>query len=425
MAQFSSDTFTGTENAELTAYNAAWTRHASYGNNCEIVSGRLRSSVAVSPSVYYHSGAPASADYSVNADLYFLETDGGADGVHGVVGRCSTSANTLYMARYAGASSDRWDLYKAVAGTFTLLGSSAQSIASGTTNNVKLEMIGSAIKLFKQGSGTATISVTDTAITAAGKAGFRIANANNDTTGIHLDNFSADDAAAGGVTLTGISGTGQVGSVTRRVDSTKAVTGVAGAGQVGSVAASISVTRALTGVESTGAAGSTGVSVSATRSLNGVEATGAAGTVTTGANVTKAVTGVASTGQVGAVGVTKSGSAVLTGLQATGEVGSVAASLTVTRGLTGLESTGEIGNVGLSVSATRSLAGVESTGAVGSVAFAQSGSAILSGVQATGAVGSVSVASSGVFPTPSSRVFIPSDENRATLIDSENRSLAA
>lgn len=37
----------------------------------------------------------------------------------------------------------------------------------------------------------------------------------------------------------------------------------------------------------------------------------------------------------------------------------------------------------------------------------------------------LAAALSGVFPTPSSRVFIPSDENRSNLIDSENRSLAA
>lgn len=199
MAQFASDAFGGTENAELAAYNAAWTRHTSYSVNSEIASGRVRTS-ASGNSAYYHSGTPASADYSVNCDLYFHETDGG-DSNASVMGRVSTSANTFYMARYVGSTSDRWELYKCVSGTFTLLGSSPQSISAVTSNNIKLEMIGSAIKLYKQGSATALISVTDTSITAAGKSGIRMVSSNGDTTGIHVDNYSADDVGGGGASL--------------------------------------------------------------------------------------------------------------------------------------------------------------------------------------------------------------------------------
>ena len=197
MAQFGSDSFGGTEGTELSAYNAAWTRHTSYSITAEIASGRVRVSSAGTPA-YWHSGTPSSADYSVSADLFAKETDGGT-ALAGVIGRVSTAANTLYHARYSGDTTDSWQLYKAVAGTFTQLGSSsAQSLTDETAYNIKLEMIGTAIKLYKEGSGTATISATDSAITAAGKAGIRMFHgAPSDTAGIHIDNFSADDVVGG------------------------------------------------------------------------------------------------------------------------------------------------------------------------------------------------------------------------------------
>lgn len=202
MAQFASDAFTGTEGDLLSTYSANWTLHTSYTGTAEIASSRVRQT-STTTTAYYHSGTPATADYSVSADLFMKDTNGG-DGAVGVIGRVDTAANTLYMARYNGGATDGWQLYKAVTGTFTQLGStSAQSLTAATAYNVKLEMIGTAIKLYKELSGTATISATDSAITAAGKAGIRCATnglAPSDTTGIHLDNFSADDVASG-VTL--------------------------------------------------------------------------------------------------------------------------------------------------------------------------------------------------------------------------------
>lgn len=195
MAQFASDLFTGVDGTELTAYNASWTRHTSYTVNSQLVSNRVRKS-DVAPSAYYHSGAPASADYRVSVDIIPKEANAGM-GSLAAVGRVDTAANTMYMAQYIGDTTDGWQIFKLVAGTFTQLGSTAaQALTADTTYNLKLEMIGSAVKLYKEGSATALITVTDTAITAAGKAGFRFRGVDTPsaTTGIHLDNFSADDA---------------------------------------------------------------------------------------------------------------------------------------------------------------------------------------------------------------------------------------
>lgn len=214
MAQFASGSFTGSNGTELSAHDAAWTRHTSYAGNAQLVANRLRQT-SVTTSAYWHSSTPASADYSVSADIFAKETNGGMC-FTGVIGRVDTAANTFYMARYAGDLTDGWQLYKAVAGVFTQLGSTAtQSLTDETAYNVKLEMIGSAIKLYKEGSGSATISATDAYITAAGKSGLRIGASGtvDDNSGVQLDNFSADDVtssvaytltcAAGAYTYTG------------------------------------------------------------------------------------------------------------------------------------------------------------------------------------------------------------------------------
>lgn len=203
MAQFASDAFTGTDATELTAYSASWTRHTSYTGNAQLIINRVRQSTSTT-SAYWHSGAPANADYSVSADLLAKEANGG-NGFAGVLGRTDTAANTFYHARYGGGASDAWQLYKFVAGTATLLGSSAQSLTSGTIYNVKLEMIGSAIKLFKSLESTALVSVTDTAVTAVGKSGVRFLNGDTQTDdiGIHLDNFSADDISSEQIIILG------------------------------------------------------------------------------------------------------------------------------------------------------------------------------------------------------------------------------
>lgn len=195
MAQFASEDFAGSEGAELSAYSANWTKVTGVTGNAEIASGRLRASSTTTPA-YYHSGIPASADYSVSADLYFQQAGSTSGPAAGVLGRCSTSANTHYYARYAGNVG--WQLYKVVAGVATILGASVpEAVAAGSTRTIKLEMVGTSIKVYS--NGVLKIDETDASITAAGRAGVRYLNtsAPGDTLGIHLDNFSADDPTSG------------------------------------------------------------------------------------------------------------------------------------------------------------------------------------------------------------------------------------
>lgn len=202
MGQFSSATFTGADGLELSTSDAAWTKHSSYTGECKLIDNRVRQSTSTA-ACYYHSGVPASADYSVEADFFTKETGGGLS-YGGIAGRIDTSANTMYFARHNPVSG--WQLMKADAGTFSQIGPSvATSLTDETTYHIRLEMIripetsNSAIKVYLNGSGTPIISQTDGSITAAGKAGLRVGSsgAPSDSTEIHFDNFSGDDAATG------------------------------------------------------------------------------------------------------------------------------------------------------------------------------------------------------------------------------------
>lgn len=201
MAQFASDAFTGTSGTELSAYSGNWTKHPSSGAGTFVISNANRcrkNSGDANEAIYYHSGSPASADYTVSADLVFVSSDVASPSV---CGRMSTSANTFYMARYNTDLGGGWQLYKRVAGTFTQLGSTASATFTSGTKNLVLRMSGSTIELYKEGSGTPTISATDTAISAAGKSGLRCGADTSDSTGLHIDNFSADDIVAAGTAV--------------------------------------------------------------------------------------------------------------------------------------------------------------------------------------------------------------------------------
>lgn len=200
MAQIVGDSFTGTANALLSAYNAAWVKVTGVTGDFTINSGGAGfiNNSGASAAQYRNDANPASADYSVQA-VFFVTATGstGAAANTGVMGRASTSANTLYTARFNGANTE---LYKFIAGTATLLqGVATPAPSTGVSGFVllKLEMIGPALKVFIDGNSLAAISVNDGAITAIGKPGIR-----GGTGGVVGDDFSADDIAGGVQTRT-------------------------------------------------------------------------------------------------------------------------------------------------------------------------------------------------------------------------------
>jgi hypothetical protein len=196
MGQFASDAFTAADSTELHAHNAAWTKRSGE-LDAPIVGNRLIPQYSSGHYCdYYHSGSPASANYSVQLDGYCYANGAGDCGP---TGRGETGALTYYLADMSldGDTSGTVKLFKRVAGSFTQLGSSVNHTYTPTqTTVIKLEMNGSTISVYIDGSGSAAISVTDTAITAAGKAGLWGGFIGD---GLQFDNFTADDIGGGAV----------------------------------------------------------------------------------------------------------------------------------------------------------------------------------------------------------------------------------
>lgn len=190
---FASATFAGTAFQELSAADANWSKQS--GNAQDLILGStgayLISNSNTLAGVYQHSGSPASADYGVFADIQKLS--GSTSGLQlGVAGRCAAAANTFYFVIYT-HSSTNLRLFKRVAGTQTQLGSS-YTMTLSAAQRIELRMVGDQISAYVD--GVLRIGpVTDSAITAAGKAGVYAFHARETSVADSgsIDNFEAID----------------------------------------------------------------------------------------------------------------------------------------------------------------------------------------------------------------------------------------
>lgn len=190
---FASDDFTDTDGTLLQNHTpsggGSWIKHG--GQDAQISGNRVIHSSGAEGN-YYHSADPTSADYIVAADVVMRSDNDSSEAC--VLGRQDPNAGgtteTYYMARYA-TNGNAWQLFKRVSGSFTLLGSFAQALTVDQAYRLELSMVGTAIKLLVD--SVERVSVTDSGITAAGKAGLRTVGGSTSTTGAHLDNWEASD----------------------------------------------------------------------------------------------------------------------------------------------------------------------------------------------------------------------------------------
>ncbi len=171
MAIFVSDAMTGTNWSDLHLHTggvgATWARHpVTSGSRWYIYGNKVHCGV---PGELYASGVPSSADYTVECD-YTIYTDFANISI---AGRMSTSAETFYYVYYL---SGQLVLASIVGGTITSLGVWVT---------------------------TQRISVVDSGITAAGRAGVYSITANDAGTGKHIDNFIATDTSIAAIPRSG------------------------------------------------------------------------------------------------------------------------------------------------------------------------------------------------------------------------------
>lgn len=199
MTNIVSDDFTLTSGITLQSASSNWIKHPNAGEELYTTAeGRVRNGGSSSTGMCYNTAAPPSADYAVKANFVYVGSS--ATPTAGLTIRMSSSANTMYFGRHSSANG--WQLYKVVSGTATQLGSSVAETFTSGTKEIKVVADGTTISLYNEGEATPVISVTDSAISAAGYGGFRLSGPMGPTTGIHADDFSVDTLDAGGTAYT-------------------------------------------------------------------------------------------------------------------------------------------------------------------------------------------------------------------------------
>lgn len=170
---------------------ASWTLHPASGatNNLMITdANRLRPNVTAE-GVWMASGTSLSSDMTVAVDV-FRKTWAGD---FGVVGRVNATALTYYLGRIT-PSSNLAEIYKCVAGSFTLLASGAfADPGADTTVHMELKIEGAEISIIIDGNTIARATNTD--IPTGNVAGIRGVTAQSNSTGLHFDNFNVSSQA--------------------------------------------------------------------------------------------------------------------------------------------------------------------------------------------------------------------------------------
>ena len=192
---FVNDTFTDSNGTLLQDHTgelgATWTKYPGYTGDATIDTNLLYGAGVNIFDTYYASGAPRSADYYVQATLVFKTSVVGAR--FGILGRAdqtvSAGNDTYYYVDYE-QFTGVWTLYKIVAGVNISLGTFAQN--DGADHVARLDMVGTTIRLIID--TLEQVSVTDSAISAAGRAGLYLLNVTGSSLlDYSLDTFSAVD----------------------------------------------------------------------------------------------------------------------------------------------------------------------------------------------------------------------------------------
>lgn len=194
MGTFVQDSFTDSDATNLSSHTgetgATWAKLTGYTGNCYINGNVLENEDGSdADAAYYASGAPASADYDVEAKYTWVSSQL-CD--WRICGRIDTS-NGNYYSFYYRRGSNTYRLTKRVSGTTTTLASAAGSSPnSGSWLTLRLSLNGSALEGFEGASSV--LSTTDSSITAAGKAGVAATSTGVSGPRIRWDDFLATEA---------------------------------------------------------------------------------------------------------------------------------------------------------------------------------------------------------------------------------------
>jgi hypothetical protein len=195
MATFVTDTFTDVNSTALESHTgetgATWAKQTGFASQADISTNAAQRNG--NQPRYYASGVPGSADYDVQATLKPSDDERDRPSLEL---RMDPSGDTSYSAMYDAFAG--WTLQKRVAGVVTNLGTDGTIHANPDRPVCKLEAVGTAIKFYLD--GVQKVSVTDSAVSSAGKAGLGWNSSQFGGVRQQWDTYSATDIGGGGST---------------------------------------------------------------------------------------------------------------------------------------------------------------------------------------------------------------------------------
>lgn len=205
MTVFIRDTFTAANDTALNARTAEvggqWTNFTWTGGtaNSIIRNNRVRGTTYNGARHVYSPAVPPSADYTVDATIFYAAGDATNNGTVAVYLRADTATQTGYY--FEGPWFETYKFFRIVNGTLTQLGGDYTPVPLAATNDTAtwtIEVSGdNPVTLRAYKNGVLAFTRTDSAaerITTAGRVGLRITDWNDpasDTTGRHLDTLIA------------------------------------------------------------------------------------------------------------------------------------------------------------------------------------------------------------------------------------------
>jgi hypothetical protein len=192
-----SDTFTGTDGTAITAHTpdvgGAWS--ACQGASPTLQSNRVQMEQTAGDSRALVGTTMPDADYEVSMDLIWVGAT--CDAKLGVMGRNNNDVQCrgLEYEAWYDCANNRYELIVVSGFNPTSLGTFAATYTQGQTHSLKLDMNGTTISLYVD--GTSQISVTNSAASSAAQAGLRM-NLVVTKTSLVGDNFLAQDPVAAG-----------------------------------------------------------------------------------------------------------------------------------------------------------------------------------------------------------------------------------
>ena len=187
MRVIATDSFTGTDGVSLPTYSADWAKPSGTWDNLFIRSNQAGVEDPPNIEVCAAKHAVSLVDDQYTQALLVARPNS----VWVVRCRQASAANTYYGGGFDG---NHWGLndmtFKVVGGTFTILEDLTQTFVA--TDTVKLEVEGSSVKLFRNGTLRGS-GITDTAITSGGSA-IELSHSTGGTVA-YLDDWETGDSS--------------------------------------------------------------------------------------------------------------------------------------------------------------------------------------------------------------------------------------